>query len=279
MRRFLAVVVALAAVAAACGGSGGPSTVRIGALYPRSGSQGVGGAEEERGVELAVQWANDHGGVRGRRAQLEGVDAARAEAVPAALTALRRRGVTVVLGSHGSSISAVAAELAGRAGISFWETGAVGEIPTETAGDGAVQQIRGANQELVGTFAYDARTADFAPLAARIGAAHPDVLFVAAYLDDGVALRRALVAGHVPLLTAIGTSSSFCMPAFGARLGPDAVGLFASDKPDAADVRAAALLPEGRRALRWAQTRYESRWHEPMSAPALSGFAGAYALL
>ena len=68
--------------------------------------------------------------------------------------------------------------------------------------------------------------------AARIAASHPDVLFVSAYVNDGVALRKAFVAAHVPFVASIGTSSSYCMPEFGKRLGIDAVGLFASDKPD-----------------------------------------------
>jgi hypothetical protein len=56
------------------------------------------------------------------------------------------------------------------------------------------------------------------------------------------------------------------------------VGLFASDKPDAADVNASALTPEGRRMLEWASKRYQAQWHQPMGAAALSGFSNAYAL-
>ena len=51
-------------------------------------------------------------------------------------------------------------------------------------------------------------------------------------LEDGAALRREQVRQHLPLLASIGTSSSYCMPEFGALLGRDAVGLFASDKFD-----------------------------------------------
>jgi hypothetical protein len=57
----------------------------------------------------------------------------------------------------------------------------------------------------------------------RVAQSHPDVLFVAAYLDDGVAIRRAMVAARLPLVANIGTSSSYCMPAFGNRLGAQAV--------------------------------------------------------
>ena len=69
------------------------------------------------------------------------------------------------------------------------------------------------------------------------------------------------------------------MPAFGAALGSAAVGLFASDKPDAADVRPDALRPEARAELSWAGATYLRRFHQAMSAAALAGFANAWALL
>ena len=47
-----------------------PEPIRIGAVYPLSGSQGPGGIEEFRGVELAAKLANQSGGVGGRPIQL-----------------------------------------------------------------------------------------------------------------------------------------------------------------------------------------------------------------
>src|SRR6266550_2660402 len=101
MRRLLVVVLCVAALATACSGSGSASRspVRVGALYPLSGTQGAGGSQEERGVGLAVEWANAHGAVGGRSVRLETVDAPRAEAVPGALKDLEGRGVSVVIGS------------------------------------------------------------------------------------------------------------------------------------------------------------------------------------
>jgi ABC-type branched-subunit amino acid transport system substrate-binding protein len=148
-----------------------------------------------------------------------------------------------------------------------------------SVGAGAADEVARGGGVLSGSFGYDAHTSDFGPLAARIAAVHPDVLFVAAYLDDGVALRQAILDAGTPLQASIGTSSSYCMPAFGDRLGDGAVGLFASDKPDGPDVRPEALGPEGRRTLGWVTARYRARYREPMSAPALSGFANAYAVL
>ncbi|MDQ1373826.1 MAG: branched-chain amino acid transport system substrate-binding protein, partial [Actinomycetota bacterium] len=144
-------------------------------------------------------------------------------------------------------------------------------------GKGAEAEVAESGQTLAGAFPYDPQTKDFGSLTAQLTAAKPDVLFAVSYLDDGVALRQATL--HLPLLAAIGTSSSFCHPAFGDRLGDEAVGLFASDKPDAAHVNAAALQPEGRQALGWVNRTYVARYKQAMSAPALSGFSSAVALL
>jgi branched-chain amino acid transport system substrate-binding protein len=325
---LVAVVALLGAALAACGDSS--KTITIGALYPRTGPQGPGGSEELRGVQLAADWANNATVVEGTRIKLVQVDAARAEAVPDAMDSLAQRGASIVLGSHGSAISAAAAREATVKKLAFFETGAVGltapddsngtnffrlapmganlgraainfvqdelsaKLPAHgplrygvayvddpygrAVGQGALDAINERGLTLVGSFPYDANAKDFGPLVARIGAARPDVLFSAAYVDDGVAVRKALVEAHTPLLAAIGTSSSYCMQAFGDALGPDAVGLFASDKPDAADVNASALTPEGRQMLDWASKRYQAKWHQPMGAAALSGFSNAYAL-
>ncbi|MBV8961169.1 MAG: ABC transporter substrate-binding protein [Actinobacteria bacterium] len=146
-------------------------------------------------------------------------------------------------------------------------------------GLGAVDELRRSGQVVANVIPYAARGTDYAALAQQVAADHPDVMFASAYLDDGIALRKALVAAHVPLMAAIGTSSSYCMPAFGAALGAAAVGLFASDKPDADDVRPSTLRPDAAAALRWVQSKYEKRFHTDMSAAALAGFANTWGLL
>jgi ABC-type branched-subunit amino acid transport system substrate-binding protein len=113
-----------------------------------------------------------------------------------------------------------------------------------------------------------------------IAASGANVVFVAAYLQDGIDMRREMVRQGLRLVAGIGTSSSYCMPEFGATLGRDAVGLFASDKPDAEYLNPSGLLPEARAVLARATSAWESRYgSEEMSAPALAGFAAAWALL
>lgn len=145
-------------------------------------------------------------------------------------------------------------------------------------GGGALHEIDRLGLHLARSFPYDPRTANFARLAGDIERAGTDVLIVVAYLEDGVALRRAMVRAGTPLLASIGTSSSYCHPEFGAILGRDAVGLFASDKPDAGHVRTEYLSPQAASALSWARSEYEHRWEASMSSAALSGFAAGWAL-
>ncbi|MBV8981726.1 MAG: ABC transporter substrate-binding protein [Acidimicrobiia bacterium] len=341
------VVVVAAGALSACGAS--RSSMKVGLMYPTSGSQGVQGTEEKRGAELAATWANAHGGVDRHKLELVTADMSRPEGVPDAMAGLQRARVSVVVGTHGSTYSAVAAEEATRRHMLVWETGAVGYVgwdstpapgnpyatdsyetdgPVAAGTDfirmapmggelgksavdfvrdglaphlptggplrwavayvddpygravqaGAASEVNATGQQLVGSFPYVETGTDFTALAARIAAVHPDALYVSAYIDDGTALRQALAAGHVPLLVNLGTSSSYCMPAFGQRLGDVAVGVFASDKPDAAAVRPDALSREGRTALAWVSAQYQKRYHQAMTSHALSGFSNAYAL-
>lgn len=143
---------------------------------------------------------------------------------------------------------------------------------------GAIEEARRRGLEMAATFGYDVRTADFDGLAERIARSGADVLFVSAYLADGIALRRALVRNDVDLVASIGTSSSYCMPEFGAALGRDALGLFASDKPAADAIDPVGLRPEAAGLLQRARDAYRDRWHAEMSPAALAGFSAAWAL-
>ena len=142
---------------------------------------------------------------------------------------------------------------------------------------GAQAELRARGLRNVGAFGYDFRTVDMAALVRRIAAEKPDVLFVSAYLADAIALRRQLVAQHVKLVANIGTSSSYCMPAFGETLGKDAVGVYASDKPSASSINPSGLRADARALLERADAAYHARWDQDMSPAALAGFSAAWA--
>ena len=326
----VALLLVTVLLVASCGSGDDPVT--IGAIYPLSGPQSVGGIEEFRGVKIAAELANRQGGVRGRPIRLDQVDVPVAEAAPGAVAQLADRGVDLLLGSYGSTISSPAAAAAVGRGRLFWETGAVGKMagadagrgglvfrmaPTggvlgrtavsfvaeqlapklgrapgslrwavvsvddvygEAVAEGALVELRRRGLPVVGELAYDPNHYDPKAAVRRIAALRPDVLFVVAYLEDGVALRRETVRQHVPLLASIGTSSSYCMPQFGAELGRDAVGLFASDKPDTHGINPKGLAEGARVLLTEADAAYKAAYGESMTAPALAGFAGAWAL-
>jgi branched-chain amino acid transport system substrate-binding protein len=142
---------------------------------------------------------------------------------------------------------------------------------------GAESELRRLRLHLAGAVPYGLLHLDPAGVVRRLARMHPDVVFASSYIRDGVAIRRQMVRQHLHLLGAIGTSSSYCMLAFGRALGRDAVGLFASDKPDADSIRD-GLLPGASRLLRRARAVFRERYGTEMTAPALAGFAAAWAL-
>lgn len=144
---------------------------------------------------------------------------------------------------------------------------------------GALDELATRGLRLVGAFAYDPRAVDMRAFVRRLGASRPDVVFVSAYLHDAITMRREMVRQGLDVLVGIGTSSSYCMPRFGSTLGEDAVGLFASDKPASNALNERGLTPTGRALLERAQAAYEERFDGSMSAAALAGFSGAWALL
>ena len=143
---------------------------------------------------------------------------------------------------------------------------------------GALDEISKRGLTLAAKIPYDPQHADYNAIVDQIAAARTDVLFVASYVDDAVSMRKAILAKHVPLVANIGTSSSYCLPAFGEQLGQQAVGLFASDKPDGDILKASNLTPEAASALAWGRAEYAKRYGGTMTAAALTGFAGGWAL-
>jgi branched-chain amino acid transport system substrate-binding protein len=327
MRRLIAALTVFL-VGTACAPA--QSSYVVGAVYPTGGAQGEGGMEEWRGVQLAAEFVNAHGGVDGRPIRLRLEKTERREQAPGAIDRLADDGVELVVGSYGSTISQPAAKAAARRGLFYWETGAVGELGMQLApsepvfrypasgivlgreavafvrdhlklgrtsgealrytvayaddvygravGGGAIAEIADSKLTLAAKLPYDVATTDYAKLAERIADARTDVLVVAAYLKDGVKMRREVVKRGVPLKANIGTSSSYCMTDFGKLLGDNAVGLFASDKPDGTVPDLKTLRPEAASALRWARKVYQARFKDEFAAPVLTGFAGALGL-
>jgi ABC-type branched-subunit amino acid transport system substrate-binding protein len=330
MRRIVtaAVLVALFGWTSA---QGRASPVVVGAVYPTAGPQGGPGAglDEYRGLLLAADYVNAHGGVRGRPVEVRLAPADSRDAAPRAVEQLAESGVTLIAGTYGSVLARPAAETAAHLGLVYWETGAVGRVgdraepgrrffrvaPSgallgrqavdfvrdrlaprlrragplrytvayvddafgQAEAEGEVAEIRRLHLPLAAVLPYDPWRADYAALASRIAAARTDVLIVAAYMENAVALRQAILRAHVPLLVNIGGCSAYVMPQFGQRLGAGAVGVFSSDKTgDLLPTR--ALTPQAAQELLWARHQFQRRYGHPLWEPGLSGFAGGIAL-
>src|SRR5207247_1163980 len=86
--------------------------IRVGAIYPLSGSQGPGGLDEFHGVQIAADMVNAAGGVDGKPIRLVPVDAPASSAAAPAVALLRQQGVRFLVGSYGSTISEPAATAA-----------------------------------------------------------------------------------------------------------------------------------------------------------------------
>jgi branched-chain amino acid transport system substrate-binding protein len=150
----------------------------------------------------------------------------------------------------------------------------VNDIYGRSVGAGEQQLAQKLGINVVDVIEYSPNAYDADVIASRLAQKHVDYLWDVSYLDDGVAIWRAVLRNHVPLQAAIGTSSAFCMPEFGRLLGSDAVGVYAADKPDA-DVSTSALSPSARALLAKAKAAYGGA---SMDIPAVAGFIGGWTL-
>jgi len=154
----------------------------------------------------------------------------------------------------------------------------VNDIYGQSVGGGEQALASSLGINVVDVVEYDPHTYDAAAIATRVAADRPDFLWDVSYLDDGVAIWQALLNQHVAVKAAVGTSSAFCMPEFGRRLGGGAVGVYAADKPDA-DISESALSRTGGALLEKARSVYaRDNGGASMSIPAVAGFVGGWTL-
>lgn len=142
----------------------------------------------------------------------------------------------------------------------------------------ATRAARARGMRIVSQTAFDPYGADWSPAIRAIRALHPDILILASHIPDGVAFRRAFLAAHLHVGAFIGSTMAQCVPEFGALLGKDAIGVFASDRPGT-KFNPRALTGTGR--VLYAELAARWRQQTGQAAPseeALSGFSAAWAL-
>src|SRR5438309_3528089 len=103
--------------------------------------------------------------------------------------------------------------------------------PTSVA-TAAAQQAAIEGIQVVADVVYDAHTPDWPSVIAQVRIAKPDILVLSSYIADGVDFRRAMLRSGLHVDAFIGSTMAQCVPDFGAMLGADAIGVFASDRPE-----------------------------------------------
>ncbi len=119
--------VAAASPAAAGQPASKVSEIRIGLLFPTTGSMGYLGTDQANGVKQALDYANAHGGVAGAQIKYFEADSKSDPAVGATETQrlIDQNKVQIVIGSYSSGIAEAASTVAERNNVIFWEIGAV----------------------------------------------------------------------------------------------------------------------------------------------------------
>jgi branched-chain amino acid transport system substrate-binding protein len=105
--------------------SGAP--FRIGAVFPTSGNAAPLAGAELAGLRIAVDLVNADGGVAGHPIALEVRDLESSSGADGVMAAFKESGIRVVVGSYSSDLSIAASAAADRAGLLYWESGAVAD--------------------------------------------------------------------------------------------------------------------------------------------------------
>lgn len=328
MRRLALVVAGAALIGGSCQPAHAPA-IRIGALFPLSGSQAPLARQEFAGIDIARQLVNADGGAAGLPIELLTRDLTVREEADARVTELEREGVRAIIGTYSSSLSLPASSAAARHGLLYWEAGAVADQVTgrglplvfrvgatghnlgamsshfmasviaprlhrhpadlrmviveeddaygQSVGDAARAQAVGEGMPVVGTVAYQAARPDWGRVLTDVADLRPDILVLASYIPDGVAFRRAMLRSGLHVDALIGSTMAECGPEFGAMLGADAIGVFASDRPTAG-FNPAALNATGQAMYDRFAAAYRTRAHTEPTEEALAGFAAGWAL-
>ena len=321
---------ATALVVGACSSSGsaGAPSLRVGAIFPLSGGTAADAGDEYLGAAIAAEMVNDAGGVNGRQISLDTRDVVSTGQIPAAVASLRSDGVSVVIGAYSSQLSIPAAAAVARAGMVYWETGAVADQVTgqgsplvfrvgangadlggnsgrfvlqqliprigmpanalsaflvtaddayaHSVADAARAALAAGGMPVAGAAVYNPYAPEWSPVIAEIKATKPAILLLSSHIPDGVAFRRAFLAAGLHVDAFIGTTMAQCTD-FGTALGADAVGVFASDRPEYGFNASALSGTAERLYLQFADAWRQKTGRDP-TQEGISGFTAAWVL-
>jgi branched-chain amino acid transport system substrate-binding protein len=277
-RRPVAVLVGLLIAISLSGAlpqGSAPEPIRIGAVFPLSGSAANLARQQELGVEIARDMVNAQGGIAGRPIDLIVRDLESGADAPRVMAELKADGVQAVIGSYASDLSIAASAAASEAGLAYWEAGAVADRLT---GRGLPLVFRvGASGANLGTNSAAFAATQLAPRIHR-GEAPVRVAIVAA--DDAYARSVADAARATALRSGLKVAADVTY-----RLSfPDwhrVMSALATAKPDI--IILASHIPDGiafRRAMLAARLRVAALIGSTMAecSPDFAGDLGADAV-
>jgi branched-chain amino acid transport system substrate-binding protein len=102
-------------------------TIKVGALFPLTGTQAPLARQELEGVEIARDLVNAGGGVGGVPVQLLTRDLTLREDAGSRVDELQRVGARAIIGTYSSALSMPASEATQSRGLLYWESGAVAD--------------------------------------------------------------------------------------------------------------------------------------------------------
>jgi branched-chain amino acid transport system substrate-binding protein len=242
---ILAAVAAVALIASRPSLIPSGDPIRIGAVFPLSGSAAVLAGYELRGVEIAAELINADGGIGGRPVELEIRDLQRRTDAPEVMASLRDEGIDLVIGAYASDLSVAASQAAASAGLVYWEAGAVAD---QLTGRGLPSVFRvGASGSNLGSNSAAFAASQLAP---RLGHTASELRIAIISADDAyaasVADAAAATSASLAMPVVVRTSYSLVLPDWDgvmrdlAAADPDVI-ILASHIPDGIAFRRAML--------------------------------------
>jgi branched-chain amino acid transport system substrate-binding protein len=128
-----------------------------------------------------------------------------------------------------------------------------------------------------GESVYNPYTPNWTPVMKAIANAKPDILVLSSHIQDGIAFRRAFLAAGLSVKVFMGTTMAQCDQDFGNVLGSAAVGVFASDRPQA-NFNPDALDPQARALYNRFAALWKQRTGDAPSEEGIAGFSAAWVL-
>ena len=183
------------------------------------------------------------------------------------------------VGASGTNLGAnsatfVATELASRLGKPVGQVRVAivnaDDDYARSVADAAASTAMSAGLDVVDRASYDLGVPRWPAVMAELAAAKPDAIILASHIPDGVEFRRAMLAAGLHVGALIGSTMAECDPDFAGDLGPDAIGIFASDRPTAG-FRPEALSPDAKAAY----DRFAAAWASRSAAEAMAPPSGA----